>query len=357
MAQRKLTWTELRVGVFVLAGLIILSLGVFYVTGSNAMFTPKNRIVTYLPDVGTLQDGAPVRLDGVDIGNVDSVQLNPNPKNRLQSIRVGLTISRKYMLYLRVGSTAHLETEGLLGNSYVAVSRSLTGPQIPPGGEIPGEAASSIKEVAERGVELEDNLGALSNQVQAIVNDVQKGRGTIGKLLEDPTLYNHLNATVADTQQMIADARNGKGSLGKLVASDELYNKADSAVGHVNNIAAAVEEQKGTLGKLVYDPAVYQSTKQFMDKSNALLSDIREGKGTLGKLATDEALYNNVRDASAKLRDVSAKLDQNEGTMGKFVNDPQFYDNVTGLTGDMRLLIGDFRRNPKKFLHIKLGVF
>ena len=84
---------------------------------------------------------------------------------------------------------------------------------------------------------------------------------------------------------------------------------------------------------------------------------MREGKGTLGKLATDDTLFVNLRDASANVRDASAKLNSNQGTIGKFFNDPAFYDNVTGLTGDLRLLIGDFRQNPKKFLHIKIGLF
>jgi phospholipid/cholesterol/gamma-HCH transport system substrate-binding protein len=64
-----------------------------------------------------------------------------------------------------------------------------------------------------------------------------------------------------------------------------------------------------------------------------------------------------LRDASANVRDASAKLNSSQGTLGKFFTDPTFYDNMTGLTGDMRLLIADFRKNPKKFLRIKLGVF
>ena len=81
------------------------------------------------------------------------------------------------------------------------------------------------------------------------------------------------------------------------------------------------------------------------------------GKGTLGKLATDDALYANLRDASANVRDATGKLNSNQGSIGKFFDDPALYDNLTGLSGDMRLMIADFRRDPKKFLHIKLGIF
>jgi phospholipid/cholesterol/gamma-HCH transport system substrate-binding protein len=108
---------------------------------------------------------------------------------------------------------------------------------------------------------------------------------------------------------------------------------------------------------MVYDPAMYDSVKSFTDKTNAFLDDVRNGKGTLGKLTTDDALYTNLRDASASIRDASAKLDSNQGTAGKLFTDPALYDNMTGLTGDLRLLIADFRQNPKKFLHVQFSMF
>jgi len=84
---------------------------------------------------------------------------------------------------------------------------------------------------------------------------------------------------------------------------------------------------------------------------------VRAGKGTLGKLATDETLYNKLRDASSNVASATAKLNENTTTAGKLFSDPQLYDNLSGLTGDLRLLIGDFRQNPKKFLHFKVTVF
>jgi phospholipid/cholesterol/gamma-HCH transport system substrate-binding protein len=87
------------------------------------------------------------------------------------------------------------------------------------------------------------------------------------------------------------------------------------------------------------------------------MGDLRSGKGSLGKLATDDELYNKLRDSSSNLASATAKLNDNTTTAGKLFSDPKLYDNLTGLTGDLRLLIGDFRQNPKKFLRIKVAVF
>ena len=364
MAQRKqLTWAELRVGVFVLFGLIILMVAIFYVTGASFL-GPKYKLFTYLPEVDGLNTGAPVALDGVEIGNVQSIALTPHPTTRDQSITLVLRIDSKYKDQIRVdasdpskSSTANLVTQGLLGDRYVSITRGLSGQEVPPNGVVPGTEEAAMKQMVERGADLMENLGALTTDIHAIVAQVQKGQGTIGKLLSDQALYNHMDSTVAKLDSVASSIQQGQGTLGKLVTSDELYTKVNSTVGNLNDVVGAVKDQKGTIGKLVYDPSAYDNIKGLAANGNALLSDVRAGKGSLGKLATDDTLYANMKEATANVRDATAKMNSNQGTMGKMFTDPQLYDNMTGLTGDLRALIADFRTDPKKFLHIKVGLF
>jgi phospholipid/cholesterol/gamma-HCH transport system substrate-binding protein len=357
MAQRKLTWAELRVGVFVFVALLITAVGIFYVTGQIGLFTPKYTLKTYLPEVENLDKGAPVTLDGFNIGNVESVALTQHPSDKQHNMTVVMRLNRKYKDDIRTDSTATLVTEGLLGNRYVTITRGVTGNIIPPGGTVPGGEVPEIKDVIERGAEVAQNLQVLSDQFNAIAAKVNRGEGTIGKVLNDPSLYNHLDRSAAKIEAMIDAIQQGKGSAGKFIASDELYNKVDDTVGKVDNVVTAVQQQKGTIGKLVYDPQIANNINGIAQKGNALLTDVRAGKGSLGKFVTTDTVYNNIRDASANVRDATAKLNSNQGTLGKMFSDPALYDNMTGLTGDMRLLMQDFRKNPKKFLHIKLGIF
>ncbi len=357
MAQRKqLSWTELRVGVFVLIGLAIMALAIFYVTGGGT-FSPKYRLTTYLPEVEGLQVGAPVSLSGVQVGNVESIALNQNPQDKVHNIAITMRIEKKFQDNIRTDSQASLVTQGLLGDRYVSITRGINGTPLQNGSTVPSQEEKAIQQIVARGVELEENLGALANDVSEIVADVKKGRGTLGKLLTDNQLYDHLNASAAKIDAMAGSLRAGQGTLGKLMTDDEFYQKANAAIGNANDVLGAVKEQRGTLGKFVYDPAVYDSAHKFLDNGNAVLSDVRDGKGTLGKLATNDVLFNNLRDASANVRDATAKLNSREGTAGQFFTDPQLYDNLTGLTGDMRGLISDFKKDPKKFLHVKFSIF
>ena len=361
MAQRKqLTWSELRVGLFVLVGLLVLAVGIFYVTGAG-FFGPKYRIKTYLPEVSGLSTGAPVRLDGVEIGNVDQIRLVPREPGKapehMHNIEVGMRIDRKYQNDILTDSAASLVTEGLLGNRYVTITRGYTGVPLKEGQAVPGTEEKAIKEVVERSADVLSNLQALSDDIKDLINGVQRGRGTLGKLLTDEQVYNHLNSLLTKGDQLVSNVQAGQGTIGKLFTSDDTAVKANQALDQINTILADLRAQKGTMGKLLYDPTLYDQAKEALTNGNAVLGDVRAGKGTLGKLATDETLYNKLRDASSSVAEASAKLNQNTNTAGKLFSDPQLYDNLTGVTGDLRKLIGDFRTNPKKFLHIKLSLF
>jgi phospholipid/cholesterol/gamma-HCH transport system substrate-binding protein len=361
MAQRQqVTWGELRVGIFVLIGLGLLAVGIFYVTGSAA-FGARYRLVTYLPEVDGLNVGGPVSLDGVQIGSVESIRMaQPRPgvvPDPARSVEVWMRLDQDFQDYIRTDSTASLVTQGFLGERTVTVRRGFTGRVLQEGEELAGLEERAVRAIMDRGAELLQNLNVLSTEVNSIVMDVRRGRGTLGKLLEDETAYNRLNDTLGIVNEIASSIQQGRGTLGQLVTSDVLYNKVDSTVTRVDDVLAAVQQQKGSLGKFIYDPSFHDSASQFLSSGNAMLADVRAGRGTLGKLATDDSLFTMLRETSQNVRDASAKLNSNQTTVGKMFTDPLLYDNLSGLTGDLRLLVGEFRRDPRRFLSIRFSIF
>src|SRR5499427_8592230 len=323
---KRLTWAELRVGLFVLVGLLVLAVAIFYVTGAG-VFGPKYHLRTFLPEVSGLATGAPVRLDGVEIGNVDRIALAPRehgkPPDRLRNIEIGMKLDRKYQNDVLTDSTAMLVTEGLLGNRYVNIQRGFTGVPLKDGQIVTGTEEKAIKEVVERSADVLSNLRALSDEVRDLIAGVQAGKGSVGKLL----------------------------------MTDEMSTKVENAIDQVNAVLADLRAQKGTLGKLLYDPTLYDQAKEALSNGNAVIGDVRAGKGTLGKLATDETLYNKLRDTSNNLAEASSKLNQNNNTVGRLFSDPQLYDNLNAASADLRQFLEEFRKNPKKYLTIKLTLF
>ena len=358
--QKQLTWTELRVGLFVLAATVLLVVVIFYVTGAGAL-GPKYRLHAFLPEVDGLTVGAPVRVDGVDVGNVERIVIaTPKPGAQLlknKNIEVDLRIQKSAQDYIRGDSSAGLITEGLLGNRYVDIDRGFVGRVLQNNEEIPGREEKALKEVVERSADMMENLNTITKQAGDVLTDIRNGRGSLGKFLVDEEAYKRLNSSLGNLDRMLADVTAGKGTLGKLMVSNDVYDHVNSATSRLDDVLEAVQTKQGTLGKLVYEPEIHDSAKKLLDNGSALVADVRAGKGTLGKLATDDSLFTTYRQAGENLSSATAKLNSNENTAGKFFSDPKLYDNMTGLTGDMRLLIGDFRKDPKRFLHVKFGIF
>jgi phospholipid/cholesterol/gamma-HCH transport system substrate-binding protein len=357
MALRtQVTWEELRVGVFVLVGLVIIVVAIFYVTGATG-WGAKYTLKTYFPNIDTLQKGAVVTLDGVTIGNVSDMHVNRQTTDKSQAVEVDMRITQRYQDLIRTTSNATLLTQGLLGNEYIELSRGYSGDVIPDNGTVTGIPAQSLSSIVASSSQLENKLNTVLTQVNDVMGAIHSGQGTLGKFINDPSVYDHLRDMTAQAQSLMGDVKAGKGSIGKVLVSDELYNKLDASATHIESMTNAISSQQGTLGKLVYDRAFYDKANDFLTNTNGLLAGVRNGQGTLGKFVTDDTLFTNLRDASSNIKNLTGKMNNGEGTFGKFFTDQQLYDNMTGLTGDMRLLIGDFRRNPKKFLQIHLNIF
>ena len=192
MAQRRqLTWTELRVGLFVLVALFVLGVGIFYVTGPG-LLGPKYKLRTYFPEVAGVSNGAPVRLDGVDIGNVEAIRMVPRVQGKVpdksRNIEVVMKLDKRFQDDILTDSTATLVTEGLLGNRYVNIARGFTGVQLKENQEVAGTAEKSLSDVMA-------SMQGLTVDIHGLITSIQEGKGTIGKLMTDESLYNSVNQT------------------------------------------------------------------------------------------------------------------------------------------------------------------
>jgi phospholipid/cholesterol/gamma-HCH transport system substrate-binding protein len=116
---------------------------------------------------------------------------------------------------------------------------------------------ASMKEVAPR---LKDAVASLTS----IANKIEKGEGTIGKLVNDPSLYEDLKKAMADVQALVAKVEKGEGSLGKFMGDDAFYRDARDAVANLKSVSAKIDQGEGTIGKLVNDPTLFDELKKVV---------------------------------------------------------------------------------------------
>jgi phospholipid/cholesterol/gamma-HCH transport system substrate-binding protein len=357
-SEKQVKWSQLRVGLTVLVALITLAVLIFVMTGTTGLFIRKIKVRAYVDNAGGLRVGAPVRLEGVDIGNVVGIRVVSDPKRALAPVELVMKITTKYEDTMNRNCRVVLTTAGVLGEVFVDMDcRQSTGSPLQSGDELPTRDTPQLQDVVRASQSTLQNVDTLVKRMDSILSYIQSGQGSIGKVIYDPSLFNRTNDMLTQLQKAVAQINSQQGTIGKLLNSDELYNKANAAIDNLNKIIDEVNNGNGTIAKFLKDPSLYDNANKASAQANQLVSDINAGKGTLGRLAKDERLADKIDNTVTRLNSIADRLDKGEGTAGKLLTDPSLYNNTDQLMVETRSLIAAVRKDPKKYLTIHLKIF
>jgi len=354
--QTKKRWAQLKVGLLAISALCILAVLVFLMTSSTGLFTKRSDIYTYLDDSAAIATGAPVRLNGITVGKVATVGLSGSSEpNRI--VRVTLEVENRYFTSIPVDSQAAIAAENLLGTKYINIKKGRNVATIQPGAEIKSLDTREFDDVVQQGYSTLASLNGIFKKLDTIIDQLQAGNGTIGKLLSDDELYKKVVGIVDETHRVIAALDSQEGTLGKLMHDDSLYTDLRGTLGHVNDLADNIQKGDGTIGKLMKDPALYDDVRATIGDVRGILAGLQQGKGTAGKLLSSDELHNQLKATMGRLDTLLDKINSGQGTIGQLLVNPSLYQNLDSTTREVNGLMKDFRANPKKFLRIKLGLF
>jgi phospholipid/cholesterol/gamma-HCH transport system substrate-binding protein len=357
-SQKQLKWSQLRVGITVIVASLTLVFLLFLMSGSGGFFNKRITLVSYFDNASGLRQGAPVRLAGVDVGNVTVIRVVPDKDKQLTPVEVIMKVSTKYNFDLRRDSVTALDTAGVLGETYLDIDSSqAVGPVVQDGDVLPTHIHPDFNEVVSASQSTLQNMDALLKRADRILAFAESGKGSIGKLIYDPTLYDRLSQTVAQFQSVVDDIAKGRGSLGKLINNNDAYEKFVATLDKINAVADDLQAGKGTAGKLLKDPSLYDNANDTIANLKQVSVDINAGRGTLGKLTKDQELANKIETTISKLEAITTTLEAGQGTAGRFLKDETLYNNANQVLVESRNLVDAFRQNPKKYLTIKMHIF
>jgi len=357
-SQKQLKWSELRVGVTVIIASATLGLLLLLMSGTAGLFTKRITVQSYFDNAEGLRVGAPVRLSGVDIGNVTKIRIVPYKDRRLTPVEVTMKVTTKYIYNLRRDSVTSLDTAGVLGETYLDIESSqAVGPEAQDGDTLPTQVHPDFNQVVRASQSTLENMDALLKRADRILAFAESGKGSLGKLIYDPTLYNRFSDTVADFQKIVDQVSSGQGSLGALVSRTDAYDKFLSTLDKMNSVIDDIQQGKGTAGKFIKDPSLYNNANDTLANMKQITGDINAGKGTLGKFAKDDELAKKLNTTITRLSELTSDLEAGKGTAGKFLKDDTLYNNLNQVLTETGDLVKAVRQDPKKYLSIKLHIF
>jgi len=292
--QSQLRWSEVKVGLVLLTALIILAVMIMNLEEGMGLFRNLTRFRATVPHTQGLKVGGPVRMNGVDVGNVREIAIaRDQPK-----VEITFTVQKGVAAHIREDASVRIRPMGLLGDKFLEILPGTPSkPPLSPGSLLVGTAETDLTGIASGATATIDRLDLALQDLQQIMAALTAGKGTASKLLSDPSLYNQSqrvlqNLEVASEKSIavLDKIQRGEGTVGRLVSDSELYDRANHAVRELTELAAKLNNPDGTLVKLS-DPAVYKRLETLTKRSEELLSKVENGEGTVGKLITRDELY------------------------------------------------------------------
>jgi len=357
--KRSDVFAETIVGIFMAAVLALLVYFTIVISGVDILVGhTKVPMKVEFADVGGLKDRDSVMYRGMKVGVIEHIDLSKT--NVVMTVRVTSDV------VLREGYRISVASLSLLGGNYLLLEEG-SGRPLPLEttlfrGEPPtdwmrdlGRIASSVGDLMSDGglKSIVTNIEAVAAKLNVVVTRVERGEGTVGKLLSsDETVYNDLKDTISSAKAVAGRLERGEGTVGKFLSSDEtVYNDIKDTVASAKAVAGRLERGEGTIGKLVSsDDTVYQDLKASLGNLRDVTEKLKDGKGLLGKLTQDEKLsadasmmIEKLAAASTDLATVASRLEKGEGTLGKLSADSKLYDEVTALLKDVRQIIDNYR--------------
>jgi phospholipid/cholesterol/gamma-HCH transport system substrate-binding protein len=360
-SQQEVRWSQLKVGVIVLVSAVILTTLLFLMTSSSGLGfgTPKLTVTTYFENSAGLKPGAAVTLEGVTVGEVKRVFVSSAPDRKLAPVAVVMKIDSKYQPSMHKDSTAAISSVGVLGDAVVDInSQVATGPPLQNGDELKTLETPSIQDVVKASQGTIENLNVLLAHMNAIVDNLQSGKGSVGQLINSPDLYNKANATVDEFHKISVKLNSNTNTIGKFMNDDaQMYNHANDTIAKLDSLVSDLQNGKGSAGKLLKDETLYNNANESLASLKSLLADAQAGKGSAGMLLKDPTFANKLNDTVTQLNTLVTNINSGKGTLGKLANDDTTATNINKLLTESTNLVTTIRADPKKYLTIHLKIF
>jgi phospholipid/cholesterol/gamma-HCH transport system substrate-binding protein len=342
---RSLAWAELKFGLIAVFSLVMAAILIFAVGGSGGFFWQNYPLKVVFMDVAGIKAGSPVRVAGVGVGTVNKTTFVPG------GVEVLFDIKDEMKPLVTDQSQATIGSISLLGEGAVDISAAPQGKPLEPWSYVrTGELPVSIAQLTGTAT---DTLSSANK----LLEDLRAGKGTIGKFFTDDSVYRELNNFVSAAEKVTRSINESKGSAGKFANDPKLYNELEASIANLNGITMRLKNGEGSLGQLLNDPALAKSLTATTSNFETLSGRLNKGEGTAGKLLNDDALYKRFDSMTQRLDSLVQQLNEGQGTAGALLHDKQLYENMNTAVTEIRALVTEIKKDPKKYLNVKVSIF
>lgn len=292
-------WGKLQVGLLIMFVVIILIWSSFGGSGTS-LFESKGKFVCYFDNVDGLVRGSPIWMSGLEIGNVTSLGLKLIDEKRM--VEVKCRVKKEIWPSVTEDARARLGTIGFLGDKYIEILPGTANkPPLAEGAVMQTQHIGNAPDMFKAGEEAFDNAGSVVANLDTLLARVKDGTGTLGKLSTDSALYTEMTKLLTSLTKLSADLQKNqdrlvssvehmatsvgelsdqvnenKGTIGKLITDPALYNNLNATTARLDSVLTKIDRAQGNVGLLVNDTALYVELAELLARANNLMTDIEK---------------------------------------------------------------------------------
>lgn len=283
-----------RLGLFIFLGTVLIVLSIFLIGNKESLFVSSINIMSKFENIEGLKAGAPVRLSGYTIGSVSSIVL---ADDSVGSVIITMRIEQDLRHFIRIDSEASIQTEGLVGKKVISITPgSPEEPVADEGSYIKSKTPMNITQLMEDSQAIIAYMRDITKDFSQIVNKVNEGNGSVGKLINDSELYEStvelIQTANTDLDKVSETLDNIAGLIKETTKSAKLaFNDIDTAIVSVKNILMKVDRGEGFVGELINDKDSYDSVRVMIANLVSTSEAARQGLSSFSE--NMEALKHN----------------------------------------------------------------
>jgi phospholipid/cholesterol/gamma-HCH transport system substrate-binding protein len=270
--KKHLMWSKLKVGALVTAALVVILITVIFAGSLETLFSNHITVFAQIKDVRGLRSGSPVWLSGIEIGSVKDIRLHPE-----YGTLVTISISSDAAEFVRKDSTATVMTMGLLGDKYVEISNGTANSEkVGTKDVLKGKVQLEMADIVDATAGSLAKVSDVVEQLGMIVKKIDNKEGTVGLLLNDPSLFNNLKESTRSLSVTLREIETSNGSFRKLVKDPSMYDNLDKASRKISAVIEGIEQGKGAAGVMLKDEQTAQQLKDSVKGLNELVNELKD---------------------------------------------------------------------------------
>lgn len=302
-------------------------------------------IRAYTDDASQLDEGTAVRLNGIRVGYLDSLNLT-NSRNPRRKIELIMKVKSRYLTKIPQDSLINVTATNLMGDYFIDIIEGHSSQLVTPGGELATtESVEPDKLLAQMSNEFQQ-IQAIFGRFSGLLAYVDAGHGNIG--LWRTNGPSGLKGPSDEGKKFADDLRNSHGSLGKL---DDLKAQIEVSENRFDDLMGGVQAGQGTAGKL---PALEAEFRQMTDEANRVTASVKSDQGPLKRIEKVQQGFQGVAD---HLQTTIDRIEAGNGTMGQLSVNPQVSTSIDAAGADFQALAKELRTNPRKATRLQLHLF